>query len=148
NSTADDVEELSKEASAAAQLGIPTEWVERIPHLGVPGLKFPHQALFHPRKYLAGLLRAIEQGGGLVFENTAAEEIAGDPLVVKANGRRLRARYLVVATHTPLQGKAGTLSALLFQTKLSLYTTYALGAKLPAGLVPAGLYWDTADPYN
>jgi nitrite reductase/ring-hydroxylating ferredoxin subunit len=38
--------------------------------------------------------------------------------------------------------------ALLFQTRLALYTSYVIGAKLPHGCVPEALFWDTADPYH
>jgi Rieske Fe-S protein len=54
----------------------------------------------------------------------------------------------VLATHNPLVGEAGMASATLFQTKLALYTSYAIGAKLPRGGVPIASFWDTNDPYN
>ena len=50
------------------------------------------QARFHPRKYLAGLARAIRDEGGLIFEHSDAEEFRDDPLRVKANGHRVRVR--------------------------------------------------------
>jgi Rieske Fe-S protein len=31
---------------------------------------------------------------------------------------------------------------------LAAYSTYAIGARLPAGAVPEALFWDTADPYR
>jgi Rieske Fe-S protein len=40
------------------------------------------------------------------------------------------------------------LGAALLQTKLALYSTYAIGARLPEGTVPEASFWDTADPYN
>jgi nitrite reductase/ring-hydroxylating ferredoxin subunit len=45
-------------------------------------------------------------------------------------------------------GKQGALTATVFQTKLALYTSYVLGARLPKGTVPEGLYWDINDPYE
>jgi Rieske Fe-S protein len=54
----------------------------------------------------------------------------------------------VLATHTPLSGKSSFLSATVLQSKIALYNTYALGARLAQGRVPHGLYWDTADPYH
>jgi nitrite reductase/ring-hydroxylating ferredoxin subunit len=44
-------------------------------------------------------------------------------------------------------GKSSLFKATLFQTKLALYTSYVLGAKLPRGTVPEALFWDTTDPY-
>jgi glycine/D-amino acid oxidase-like deaminating enzyme/nitrite reductase/ring-hydroxylating ferredoxin subunit len=142
------LDELQREMDAVVKLRIPAGWKEDIPGLGVPGIQFPKQALFHPMKYLAGLAHCIVARGGHVFEQTEAEEFESDPLKLKAGGHEIRSRYRVLATHTPLQGSSGTLGALLFQTKLSLYTSYAVGAMLPPDACPAGLYWDTADPYN
>src|SRR5690606_25204262 len=48
----------------------------------------------------------------------------------------------------PLQGSRNSLSAALLQTKLALYSTYAIGARLPKGSLPEVLWWDTADPYH
>src|SRR4029078_2665516 len=45
-------------------------------------------------------------------------------------------------------GKTNIASALGLQTKLYLYTSYALGGRLPKGTVPEASYWDTADPYH
>jgi glycine/D-amino acid oxidase-like deaminating enzyme/nitrite reductase/ring-hydroxylating ferredoxin subunit len=141
------VKELRGEADAAAELNIQGNYCERIPAFSVPGVKFSHQAIFHPRKYLAGLLSTIAGDGSHVFENTTAEEILERPLAVKTEGKRLQCRYLVLATHNPLMGNTGTASALLFQTKLALYTSYALGARLPAESLPEASFWDMGDPY-
>jgi Rieske Fe-S protein len=54
---------------------------------------------------------------------------------------------VIVATHTPLAGKAGTLKASTLQTKLASYSSYTVGGTLPTGTIPAGLYWDTSQPY-
>jgi hypothetical protein len=45
-------------------------------------------------------------------------------------------------------GKANVASATLFQTKLFLYTSYVLGAKIPAGIATEASFWDTGEPYN
>lgn len=139
--------ELKDEIAAAQELSITAEYSEKIPGFDVPGIKFPHQAIFHPRKYLAALLRAIPGEGSYVFEKTPADEILERPLAVKCGDVRLRCRYLVLATHNPLMGNTGTASALLFQTKLALYTSYALGAKIPENSLPEASFWDLNDPY-
>lgn len=141
------VDELKKEVETAKKLGIKAEYMESTPCFAVPGVKFPHQAIFHPRKYLSALLRAIPGAGSHVFENTAADEVREEPLSVKTEGGVLQCRYLVLATHNPLMGNTGAISAALFQTKLALYTSYALGAKLTPGTIPEAAYWDTSDPY-
>jgi Rieske Fe-S protein len=44
-------------------------------------------------------------------------------------------------------GNTSMAAALLFQTKLSLYSSYALGARIPSGRFPLGCWWDTGNPY-
>ena len=83
-----------------------------------------------------------------VFEHTEVSEVQDKPLCVKANGHEIACDYVVIATHVPLMGKAGFVSAGLFQTKLASYSSYAIGAQAPKGTVPEALFWDTADPYH
>lgn len=141
-------ETIEREAVAARELGIRAEWVERTPNFETPGLRFAHQAEFHPLKYLTALAAQIPGDGSHIFEHTASDEIEAEPLAVKVGEHRIRCRHVILATHNPLTGKAGTMKSMLFQTKLALYTSYALGAKLPAGTIPEACFWDTADPYG
>jgi glycine/D-amino acid oxidase-like deaminating enzyme/nitrite reductase/ring-hydroxylating ferredoxin subunit len=141
------IKELKKENVAAGRLGIRATYEPVTAGLGVPGVRFAHQALFHPRRYLGGLLRGLPAKGSQVFEYSPVEEILEQPLTVKANGCKVRGGYLILATHNPLMGNTGMTTALLHQTKLSLYTSYALGARMPTGTLPPALYWDTSDPY-
>lgn len=144
-----EIEALRKDAELAQSFGFDATFVESTLYGGVPGVRFAQQAKFHPRRYLKGLLAEIQRRGGMVFENTALQSVEdGDPLIVQTNGRKIRCKYLVIATHNPLMGKRGALTASLFQTKLALYTSYVLGARLPPGAIPEGLYWDTHDPYE
>lgn len=139
---------LRREARVAAELGIGASFETQTPFFGTPGVRFAQQAIFHPRKYLAALLRKIPGDGSHVFEGTNADEFLDDPLRVVAGGKEIRCRYIVLATHTPLTGTTGMMSAMLFQTKLYLYTSYAVAAKVPHGAAPFASFWDTADPYN
>ena len=142
----EDPSELEREAGTARELGIDATYGLDTPFFHVPGVTFPQQALFHPVKYLAGLLRHIPGGGCHVYEQTVAEEFEERSL--RTAGGRVHFQHLIVATHNPVMGESSLIGATLFQTKLSLYTTYALGAKIPAGMIPEGSYWDTADPYH
>lgn len=139
--------ELKREVAAAADLGIPAAQLSSVPFVELPGIKFPHQALFHPRKYLAALVDKIPGEGSHVFEHTGVDEVRDDPMEVSAGGHRVRCRHVFLATHTPLAGKTGSVEAMLFQTKLYLYTSYAIGAQIPLGEVPEAAYWDLSDPY-
>ena len=146
----DHVKPLKQEAQLANELGFEAEFLESIPGLETAGVRFPNQAKFQPLKYLAGLLKRIPGRKCHVFESS---EVTGvddreKHLTVQTDNGSIACDYLVVATHVPLQGKAGLLSAALFQSKLSLYTSYAIGVKLPRNTLPSALFWDTSDPYQ
>jgi Rieske Fe-S protein len=84
----------------------------------------------------------------MVFERTSAEEVRDDPLSVVANGFHIECSHVVIATHNPLAGLAGAVSATLLQTTLQLYTTYVVASRVAPGRVPDALFWDTDDPYR
>lgn len=142
------IEDLKRDQAAAEELGIGVTYLESVPLFGTPGLRFEDQACFHPLRYLQALAGKVGGNGSYLLENSEVGEISDQPLTVRAGGHRIRGRYLVLATHTPLQGNLGTLRALSFQTKLSLHTSYVLGGRLPAGSAPAALFWDTKTPYD
>src|SRR5581483_9120329 len=78
--TADGVEEgFRDEAVAAAQLGFDATFVRDVPFVGGPGVRYGRQARFHPRKYLAGVARAIADRGGMIFEHTNVQEFSETP---------------------------------------------------------------------
>jgi Rieske Fe-S protein len=76
------------------------------------------------------------------------QEFNADPLVLTANGYAVSCDDVIVATHNPLMGLEGLTTATLFQTKLALYTSYVVAARVPKGSVPDALWWDTDDPYK
>ena len=139
---------LEHDAELARAFGFDATFMEQVPGVQRPGVRFAHQATFHPLKYLEPLVRAIPGDGSFVFEQTAMEEVDDTPMVIQAGGRTIRCDYLVIATHNPVMGKQGAVTAALFQTKLALYTSYVLGARVPKGTLPDGLWWDTSDPYD
>jgi glycine/D-amino acid oxidase-like deaminating enzyme/nitrite reductase/ring-hydroxylating ferredoxin subunit len=138
---------LKRDTELANQFGFRAQFMNSVPMMKRPGVEFANQAVFHPRKYVAGLLRAIPGQGSAVFEHTAVDEISEKPLTVRAGRSRIRCDFVVIATHTPLRGHSGMMAAILLQTKLFLYTTYVLGARIASGIVPDAIFWDTSDPY-
>ena len=141
-------QQLQKEAEAAWNLGFDARFFERAPLVERAAVEYDHQARFHPGLYLKKLVAAIDGDGCQLFENTTAEEVESDPLVVKAGGHRISTDYVVVATHNPIVGKSSFLGATLLQTKLALYNSYVVAARTTKGRIPDALYWDTADPYR
>jgi len=145
---AGEVDRLHQDCNLANELGFAASWIDEVPYANLPGVCFKNQAKFHPRKYLKGLIEAINAGGGKIFEHTRYETTTENPFVVRANSRRIKCDYVVIATHNPLMGSAGMIGAALLQTKLSLYSSFVLGAKLPPDTVAESLFWDTNDPYD
>ncbi len=143
-----DADGFREEAGLADELGFDAGFTNDVPYIGGPGIRFERQARFHPRKYLGGMARAIRNKGGQIYEHSDAEEFRDDPLSVKANKHIVRCKGIVIATHNPLVGVASLTSATLFQTKLALYTTYAVAGRVARGAVPDALFWDTANPYQ
>lgn len=150
NDTRKEIELLRQDLELAREFGFDAGFVHQVDFLGGrAGLRFANQAKFHPRKYLKFLLRTLAADGVALFETTNFESVTeGASPVVHANGHRIRCEYLIFATHNPLTGLQGTLRAALLQTKLSLYTSYVLGARAPVDTVAEALFWDTADPYD
>jgi glycine/D-amino acid oxidase-like deaminating enzyme/nitrite reductase/ring-hydroxylating ferredoxin subunit len=139
---------LDDELQAAHKAGLTDiEKVERVPwnsyNTGA-ALRFPHQAQFHPLKYLAGLAKAIKEKGGRIYTQTHAKEIEGGKKArIETNGGGVvTAEAVVVATNTPVN------DLIAIHTKQAAYQTYVIGARVPKGSVTRALYWDTPDPYH
>ena len=140
--------DLERELEATHRAGITdTQLVDKIP-FGFwdsgPALRFPRQATFHPLKYLKGLARAILRDGGKIYTGVHAERIEdGEPAkVTTSGGHTIHADNVVVCTNTPIN------DWLIIHTKQAAYRTYVIGARVPKGSVPHGLYWDTPNPYH
>lgn len=139
---------LKKEADLAAKLGFDAVYLNSAPYFNLPAARFANQAKFHPRKYLRSLVEKISGSGSHVFKKSAASEFDAKNRRVKVNRNWISFDRVVMATNNPLVGLASITSATLLQTKLSLYTSYALGARVPLNTVPEALLWDTRDLYN
>ncbi len=147
-STKRELDRLGKDCALANELGFSAALADAVPYFEVPGICFENQAKFHPRKYLKSLIEEIDKLGGRIFENTNYEEVIEKPLAVRANGKRIKCDYVIIATHNPLMGLKSMIGATLMQTKLSLYSSFVVGARLPPDALPEALFWDTADPYD
>jgi len=103
-------------------------------------LLYPHQAQFHPLKFLSGLVKSIKKNGGEIFGSAHISHIETGKVKTE-KGNEIIARQIIVATHSPIKN-------ILFFLKEAAYRTYAIACKIKKNEVPAGLYWDTADPYH
>lgn len=143
----DESASLHTEAQLARELGFEADFLESVPVVRRPGVRFANQAKFDPLKYLAALLPRIHGEGSYIFEDSAAEEIGEQPLSVRSNKHTLSCGHVVIATHAPWTGKSGFARATLLQSKLAPYMTYAIAARLPYSSLRESLFWDTSDPY-
>jgi len=142
----DGPESVNREIEALKRLGIPFEQVAAPSVAGGAGpcLRFAEQGQFHPHKYLAAVTGAISARGGILHTDTRVVRIeGGESCTVRTErGNAVTANSVVVATNAPFD------AGLLLHTKLAAYMTYAVALEIPRGTVPAGLYWDTEDPYH
>lgn len=142
----DDPQRLADEAAAALEVGLD---VEHLPHPPVRGLaaggclRIANQAQCDPVRLLRGLAAAVCRQGGRVYR-ASAQEIAGDgPVrVVTTDGHGVDAEAAVLTTHAPLTDVYG------LEEKQIPNRTYAIAGTVPAGTVPAALYWDMAEPFH
>jgi len=67
----EEISSLKKEARLATKLGFGATYLERVPYFSVPGVRFPNQAKFQPRKYLRALVMKLSGNGSHVFEKSA-----------------------------------------------------------------------------
>ena len=139
---------LENELSAARRAGVmDVELVQESPitsfDTGVC-LRFPRQGQFHPRKYLAGLTKAIRGMGGKIFTETRAENVeSGPPARVTTHGKfTITATNVVIATNTPFN------DFVTIHTKQAPYMSYVLAFRIPRGTVTRALFWDTEEPYH
>jgi glycine/D-amino acid oxidase-like deaminating enzyme/nitrite reductase/ring-hydroxylating ferredoxin subunit len=109
-----------------------------------PALRFPRQAMFHVGKYLQGLARAVMARGGHIATGTKAVAVEEGELarVVLEDGRKIRARHVVVATNTPFVDRVK------MHTKQAAYRTYVVGFAVAPGAFAPALLWDLEDPYH
>ncbi|XXT23135.1 FAD-dependent oxidoreductase [Sorangium sp. So ce429] len=142
---------LRDEIEAAHRAGLGSvHYVDRAPLLDFdtgPAVRFPDQAQFHIRRYLAGLSRAIERDGGKLYTLAHVTDIdessVPHKVVVKtARGHQVVASQAVLATNSPF------IPRISVHMKQAGYRTYVIGLRIPRGAVPPGLYWDTADPFH
>ena len=75
----DQPEHLKADAKLAGELGFDAEYLESVPLVGRPGVRFADQARIHPRRYLAGVAKAFVALGGRIHEHSEADEFCDDP---------------------------------------------------------------------
>jgi len=137
---------LQQEALMARQMGFESHFMDSDPVTHQPCIRFENQMEFHPLLYIDGLARLAVSRGAKIFEETSVTEFP-EPGTAKAGNATIKYKRVFIATHVPLQGDSNTVGAALFQTKMALYSTYAIKADLPGSSTPDMIWSDTADPF-
>lgn len=134
------VADLKSEAASAKDAGLAASWTTDVPlpFLTRGGVRFEHQAEFHPLRYLLGLASRI---GGSIYENVSVLSVEqSEPCALETSAGRITADAVFVATNAPIND-------ILLHTRIAPYRTYAFAAPF-RGARPEGLFWDTAEPYH
>ena len=127
------VQNLEDELAVLSRLNYPAELVGELPlpFPTVGGVRFPHQAQFHPLKFLSGIVRDLT-----IFENTPVQSLSKTEAVT-AHGR-IHANAVIVATHFPFLNKHGSYFLKLYQQR-----SYVLA--LENAPIPDGMYLDAQE---
>lgn len=128
----DDPHPIDEELAALERLGAPAEYVGQIPlPFSVAGaVRFPHQAQFHPLKFVSGITKGLH-----IHEHTRVLELIGTTAVT--NHGRIAAKKIIVTTHFPFLNKHGSYFLKLYQ-----HRSYIIA--LEGGPDIGGMYLDQA----
>ena len=112
-----DRKKLIDEMNALRKIGYSAEFCERpnIPLKTVGAVKFPHQAQFHPLKFISAICEDLN-----IYEHTFVREMIGNTAVTD-NGKII-ADKVITATHFPFINKHGSYFLKLYQ-----HRSYVLG---------------------
>jgi glycine/D-amino acid oxidase-like deaminating enzyme len=123
------ISNFREESKVAAQLGLPAsiETNTPLPFQIAAAVKFSNQAYFNAQAYINGLAVAVNGDGSYVFENSRVSRIHdGQPAIVSANGFKIRAKDIIVATNVPTFPLLARGSYCLIEYPT---TSYIVGAK-------------------
>lgn len=138
------VEPLHEQFRMAQRLGLPASFTQTVP-LPFPALsamRIEGQGRMHAMRYLNRLAAAVAGGGCEIFEHTLAKPPDdGEPCTVETPGGKVRARDVIVATHSPYLG----ISQL--DTRVFPYQSYVIAVRVEED-IPDALFWDDAEPYH
>jgi glycine/D-amino acid oxidase-like deaminating enzyme/nitrite reductase/ring-hydroxylating ferredoxin subunit len=103
-----------------------------------PVLVIDNQAQFHPLVYVCELARAAVSKGCRIYEHTPALAIDRNTNVVDTETGKVRAREIVLATHTPCGFH-------LVQAEMVPSREYGIAVACTAGSIPPGIFWGKGD---
>lgn len=138
--TDDGAARLRKEAAAAAEAGLPAEFVTdtALPYPVTGAVRMSGQAQFHPRRFLLALAADLERLGGRIFEQSRVTAFA-DGQVTLESGLVLRAADVVVTTGYPVLDRPELYTRLVPKREL------VVAAPISAASDPHGMFLGVDD---
>ena len=140
----ENVEKIDEEAESLKYININAEKVEKsdLPFKIQKGVVFKNQAQFNPLKYLAGLTKYILNKGGRIYTNSLCTDIKrkDKEYEVYANGHKVYAKYVVLASQYPFLKIPGFYFAKMYQA-----SSYVIGIKTKEKL-PKDMYLSIDEP--
>ena len=140
----ENVEKIDEEAESLKYININAEKVEKsdLPFKIQKGVVFKNQAQFNPLKYLAGLTKYILNKGGRIYTNSLCTDIKrkDEEYEVYANGHKVYAKYVVLASQYPFLKVPGFYFAKMYQA-----SSYVIGIKTKEKL-PKDMYLSIDEP--
>ena len=105
-------------------------------------VKTENQAQFHPRKYMLGLAKAIQNYGGLIFTNSLVQDVQNIEGNYKCYTDKycITSKYVVIASHYPFINFPGFYFSKMYQS-----TSYAIAIETDKKL-PKGMYINSSEP--
>ena len=141
----EEIPKIKKEVEAVNSLGFPAEFVTNVElPIKIKGaIKFPNQAQFNPCKYANGLVDAISKSEKvIIFENTKVVDVKKEApyKIITENGKMVKAKYVVLATHYPIINIPGYYFLKMYQSM-----SYAIGVETQKQLFQ-GMYINSEKP--
>ena len=140
----ENVEKIDEEVESLKYININAEKVEKsdLPFKIQKGVVFKNQAQFNPLKYLAGLTKYILDKGGRIYTNSLCTDIKrrDEEYEVYANGHKVYAKYVVLASQYPFLKVPGFYFAKMYQS-----SSYVIGIKTKEKL-PKDMYLSIDEP--
>ncbi len=140
-----DLEKIKNEVDAVNSLGFNAEFTTTIPLpiknvLGA--IKFPNQAQFHPRKYIAGLVKSILSNNGEIYEDSKVYDIEKDTnhYITYTKNNKISSKYVILASHYPIINAPG-----FYFLKMYQETSHIIGIETNEPLFD-GMYINSESP--
>lgn len=140
----ENIQKIQDELKTAEKIGLKASYVDEIPFpLQIKcGIRFDHQAQFHPRKFLLPLAKKINQSGVGIYERTRAIELTreSDYVITTDQGKKVTAKKVIISSHYPFYNKQG-----MYFSRIYTERAYIIAVRAEEKY-PGGMYINAEEP--